>query len=156
MFGAHGKNYSPQSVWREGGLRGEIVFGIYSNNMEFGEEMDAKLGLIHTDIGKKGDFFMGNPNLPISINSWRYEMSFCGCDDFTTKARDFSESLKARKEVIAELQKNKDYEVRITFYIRAGDNQIGYALDAETMNNLSTLKLDCGFDLILWGEEDDV
>ena len=78
------------------------------------------------------------------------------CDDFTTKARDFSESLKARKEVIAELQKNKDYEVRITFYIRAGDNQIGYALDAETMNNLSELKLNYNFNLLLWGKEDDV
>ena len=53
LFGAHGKNYSPQLVWREGGLRGEIVFGIYSNNMEFGEEMDAKLGLIHMiEIGR--------------------------------------------------------------------------------------------------------
>ena len=132
-------------------MRGEIVFGIYSNNMEFGEEMDAKLGLIHTDIGKKGDFFMGNPNLPISINSWRYKISFCGYDDFTTKARDFSELLKARKEIIAELQQNKDYEVHITFYIRAGENQIGYVLDAETMNNLSELKLDCGFRLTFMG-----
>ena len=134
-------------------IEGEIFFGIYSDRIEIGNEMDTKLGLVHSVIYKKSERLI-NRKSPPPINSWQFEMSFCGYDDFIYKARNFSRLLYSRKEVISELKKNKDFDLRIVFYIRTGSDMFGYVLDAETMSNLAKLELDCGFDLIIWGDEE--
>ena len=70
-------------------LCGEMVFAIYSSTVEFDKDMDAKLRLPHTAIGKK-DL---RRFLPITVNSWRYEIPFLGDNDFESKALEFSKLL---------------------------------------------------------------
>ena len=114
-------------------LCGEMVFAIYSSTMEFDKDMDAKLKLVHTTIGKK-DL---SRSLPISVNSWIYEIPFLGDNDFESKALEFSKLLSDRQEIISELKRDNRYKIRVALYIRTGQKQVNYTLDPETISNLS-------------------
>ena len=130
-------------------LCGEMVFAIYSSTMEFDKDMDAKLKLVHTTIGKK-DL---SRSLPISVNSWIYEIPFRGDNDFESKALEFSKLLSDRQEIISELKRDNRYKIRVALYIRTGQKQVNYTLDPETISNLAKLGLGCDADLIVLGDD---
>ena len=93
-------------------LCGEMVFAIYSSTVEFDKDMDAKLRLPHTAIGKK-DL---RRFLPITVNSWRYEIPFLGDNDFESKALEFSKLLSDRQEIISELKRDNRYKIRVALF----------------------------------------
>lgn len=130
-------------------LCGEMVFAIYSSTVEFDKDMDAKLRLPHTAIGKKD---LRRP-LPITVNSWRYEIPFLGDNDFESKALEFSKLLSDRQEIISELKRDNRYKIRVVLYVRTGQKQVNYTLDPETISNLAKLGLGCDVDLIVLGDD---
>ena len=103
-------------------LCGEMVFAIYSSTVEFDKDMDAKLRLPHTAIGKK-DL---RRFLPITVNSWRYEIPFLGDNDFESKALEFSKLLSDRQEIISELKRDNRYKIRVALYVRTGQKQFNF------------------------------
>ena len=130
-------------------LCGEMVFAIYSSTVEFDKDMDAKLKLVHTTIGKK-DL---SRSLPIAVNSWIYEIPFLGDNDFESKALEFSKLLSDRQEIISELKRDNRYKIRVALYIRTGQKQVNYTLGPETISNLAKLGLGCDVDLIVLGDD---
>ena len=126
-----------------------MIFAIYSSTREFGKDMDMKLRLPHTAIGK---IDLSRP-LPITVNSWRYAIPFLGDNDFESKALEFSRLLSDRQEIISELKQNSHYKIRVALYIRTGQKQVNYTLDPETISNLAKLGLGCDADLIVLGDD---
>lgn len=127
---------------------GEMIFAIYSSTREFGKDMDMKLRLPHTAIGK---IDLSRP-LPITVNSWGYAIPFLGDNDFESKALEFSRLLSDRQEIISELKQNSHYKIRVALYIRTGEKQVSYTLAPETMRNLASLELGFDADLIILGD----